>query len=190
MKLSILLLAILCLSFSGCTEQQVVRAEQAVQNGQELLARAEAAEVTAKAAVEQAKALAEQLGSEKAKAIALQAEQALAIASDGVASAKAALQGAQVAADAAKAAQAAGGSTIDVLLAGLTAFLPAAGTAAIAIRKLFAERRALHQTVQGIDNARQSLPEGIWDSHLAPALAAAQDDAVKARVAQAQYQGR
>ncbi len=187
--LALIALAMLC----SCTQEQVDRAEQASIAAREVLASVEAAEARVKkaeeiaaAAVQAARDMAEQSGSDKAKAAVVQAEQALAVAhqavsqvSDGVEVAHHAVIKTDQIFQTAKAAHDAGGSTLDVILAIISTAVPAAGGALVLIRKLMTTGQALKQTVAGISAARKSLGESNWKDAVAPALDAAQDEAVK-----------
>ncbi len=191
--IALIALAMLC----SCTQEQVDRAEQASIAAKEVLASVEAAEARVKkaeeiaaAAVQAARDMAEQSGSDKAKAAVVQAEQALAVAhqavsqvSDGVEVAHHAVIKTDQIFQTAKAAHDAGGSTLDVLIAIISTALPAAGGALVLIRKLMTTGQALKQTVSGISSARQALGEMAWKASVAPALDTAQDEAVKALVA-------
>ncbi len=190
---ALLLAVFLLLMLSGCTQAQVDRAEQAVAQAKEYLARAEAAEAMAKQAQEVAakavlasRALADQLGNDAAKEVVSKAEAALAQSTDaltkideGVQIARVAAENAQKVADAAKASQAAGGSTVDVLIAIVGVFVPAAGVAAMAIKRQMAASHALQQTVAGVSNVRASMSEADWKAKIAPILSAAQDESVQ-----------
>jgi hypothetical protein len=178
------LLALLAclLMLGGCTQEQVDRAEAAVATAKDILARAESAEAQAVLAVEAARALADQIGNEQAKAIVAKAEAALATVQASTETAALAVNVAEKSAATAKAAQAAGGSTVDVLLAVLATAVPAVGAFIPLIRKLATTGKALAQTVKGVQAARGAIGEEGWKRSVAPALEAAQDEAVKAEV--------
>lgn len=180
MKYLLALFAVLMLA--GCSQEQVDRAEKAVVTAQEILARAEQAEAAASSAVAIARGLADQIGSEQAKAVVAKAEAALATVSASVETARLSVNVASNAAQSAKSAQAAGGSTIDVLLAILATAVPAVGAFIPVLRKLAATGKALAQTVKGVQVARANIGEEGWKRSVAPALAEAQDEDVKATV--------
>lgn len=178
--------ALLAFAFTGCTQAQVDRAEAAVVTAKDILAKAEQAQATALQAVEMARKIADEIGSEKAKEVIAKADEALAKAAAGVEVAKGAVAGAENAAAAAKTAQVAGGSTIDVLLAAVGAFLPGAGAALLAFRKAATTGRALRQTVEGVESVREAIGEADWKTKAAPALSSSQDEAVKTLIAKVQ----
>jgi len=184
------ILLLLCVAFaatfSGCTQAQVDRADQSVAQAQAILARAEIMEEKARQAVEMARTLADEIGSERAQAIVDKAESAMAAVEHGVDVAKAAVAVAEIAANAAKASQAAGGSTLDVITAILSTAIPAAGGLFVAIRKLASTRKTLTQTVQGVDRIRAKVPMEFWDGTMAPALASAHDESSKALISKLQ----
>ncbi len=184
--LILLTAAIILAMLSGCTAAQVDRAEQAVAQAKEILAKAEIAEGHAAQAVAMAKQLAEQIGSEKAKDVIAKAEAAMAVVADSVAAAKLAVTAAESTAAAAKASQAAGGNTVDLLIAGLTVLVPSLGGIALAVRKAISNGKALKQTIRGVDKVREVVGEAKWATEIAPHLEAAQDESVKTLVAKVQ----
>lgn len=184
MKYLLPLLALILLS--GCTQAQVDRAEASVKQSRELLQRAEAAESRAKEAVAMARKLADTINNDKAKEIVEKAEAAMATVSDSVATARGIVEKSETTLAAVKNAHAAGGSTLDVLLAGISVFVPTAGAALIAIRKAMTNGRALRQTVTGLDDVRKVIGDTQWDASVAPALESSQDAATKVAIKQIQ----
>lgn len=170
------------LMLGGCSEAQVARAEAAVATSKDILAQAEAAKLKADAALGMARQLAEQIGSEQAKAVVAKAETALATVEASVETARLAVNTAENAATTARAAHDAGGSTVDVLLAIVGTLVPAAAGFIPLVRKLLTTGKALAQTVQGVQAARGAIGEEEWKGKVAPALEAAQDADVKAQV--------
>lgn len=196
------LLAVLLLA--GCTQAQVDRAEAALNVAKDNLAMVEAAEARAMSAeatcakaLAAAKALSDQVGNDATKRIVSEAEAMLAQAKEGLATvhtgvqvAKVGVQGADQAFKSAKAAYEAGGSTVDVLIAILGTAVPAVGGVLLALRKAQTVGKALKQTVCGLDEARASMGDAVWDQHVAPALESAQDAQVKAAIALAQARAK
>lgn len=166
----------------GCTQEQIDRAAQISAAADARLVQADQALELAQRAVEQGKVLAEQIGSVRAQQVIGQAEQALAAAGAAREVAKVAADGAHGALDAAKAAQAAGGSTIDVIIAIATTTAPALGGLLMALRKLWAVGRDFRQTVAGVEKAKETLPADAV-AKLHAALAETQDAGAKQRVA-------
>jgi hypothetical protein len=195
--LTLALIACALFALGSCTDEQIARAQVFVDQTDVRLAQANQAVELAKQAVAEAKALAEQFQSEGAKAAASKAEAALGqvIAARDIAASTD--KAAHDALTGAKAAQDAGGSTLNVLLAAGKGALPMALLALTAAVKwwralqaheatktdLAATQAALTQTVTGLDDARNSMGDAVWDQHVAPNLAAAQDAHVKATVA-------
>lgn len=165
----------------SCTQAQVDRAAQISAAADARLAQADAAIALAQQAVDQGKKLADQLGSAEAQSIIAQARQGLAAASAARDVAKLASKGAHAALEAAKTAQAAGGSTIDVLIAVVGAFVPAAGVAGTAIRSAMKSAQALRQTVAGIEKSKLAMTQDQIEN-LHSALSESQDAHVKATV--------
>lgn len=187
---TLLVAAILLFGLTGCTQEQVERAEQAAITAREILTRAEAAEAKAREAVAMARKIADQVGNEQAQAIVTKAENALATVENGVEAARLAVRTTEQTAEAAKAAHAAGGSTVDVIAAVVGTAVPSLGALIIALRKLFASNKALTQTVRGVDEGRKQIDPIVWKEKLAPILAAEQDDAVKAMIDAIQEKNR
>lgn len=187
MKHYLLVAIAACLALcAGCTDAQIARAQQAVDVTTQRLEQAQQAEAAAKTALEAAQALADSTHS-------VEAQHAVAVAKAAVDTASqarlAAVETSKLAAqslEAVKSAQAAGGGAVDLILAAVGAFLPGAGAALVAIRRAVSAGMAFKQTVAGLDAARQSMGNTVWDQHVAPHLAAAQDDSVKAAVKQVQ----
>lgn len=170
------------LFLGGCTQAQIDRAAAISAGADARLAQADQAMVLAQAAVDQGKALAEQLGSIRAEQVVAQAQQALVAAGAAREAAKLAADAGHAALSSAQAAQAAGGSTLDVLGAALAAFLPTAGIAYAAIRRAIAAAQSLRQVVAGVEDAKEKLPDDqVVKLHAS--LDAAQDEATKRRVA-------
>lgn len=182
----LILPALACVLLASCTQGQIDRAAAISAAADARLAQADQAIALATQAVEQGRQLADQIGDVRAQQIVAQAERGLAAARAAGEAAKLAADGAHAALDGAKAAQAAGGSTVDVLIAALTAFIPTAGVAAAAIKKAVASGNAFRQTVAGIDQARAALGEDAWKAKVSPHLASSQDQKVKEMVERTQ----
>ncbi len=168
MKYLLPLFAILLLS--GCTGEQVRRA-------QEIADRAQAEVTRAEAIVASAENLVNTLGVEKAKPIIEGSKQALEAA-------QLTAKAAQDAADAAKSAHESGGGTVSTLMAALMALITGAGAAAPAIMRAVNTGRALAQTVRGIETAKNSMSEAEV-ALLKNELSKAQDEKTKLLVKQA-----
>lgn len=180
------IMAVLTFSLTGCSQASVDRAQAGVDQAKEILAKAEAAEARVAEAVATAREIAAAIGDERAKELVAKADAALAMAKSGTEAAKIVVATADTGLAAAKASQAAGGSTFDMLLAAAGALIPGAGAAALAIRNAIKSGRALRQTVAGVEEARKVLGESDWECKVAPALAAAQDESVKALITKIQ----
>lgn len=178
----LIVVAVLALALGGCTQDQINRAQAIDDAAHARQAQAEAALNAAQEALDVAKALAAQVGAEKASAALAKAQQALDTAGAFANATKAAVSTADATLAAAKSSAAAGGATIDTLLAVLTAFVPTAGVAAVAVVKAVRAGQAFAQTVKGIDAAKENMGPELFAKHVAPALAAAQDEHVKAKV--------
>lgn len=183
MKRFILPGIVLVLLTAGCTQAQVDRAAAISAQADVRLAQADRAIALAQQAVDQGKILADQLGDVRAQQIVAQAQAGLAAATAARDVAKGASDASHAALEAAKASQQAGGSSVDVLLAALTAFLPTAGVAVGAIRQAIKSAQAFRQTVAGIEDAKKLMTSDQIAS-LHGSLAEAQDDHVKATVSQ------
>lgn len=133
--LIIFVLAVVAFSV-GCTDAQIARAQSIADAASIRVGQAEQAVALATEAVASAKELATKLESEQALRIIGQAEQALHVASAAKDSAIASAKVAQDGVAAAKAAQEAGGSTVDVIIAGVTVAIPAIGGLLAAFAKL------------------------------------------------------
>jgi hypothetical protein len=174
---------ILCFLLAGCTQGQVDRAQVALDQAKEVLAESRAAEARVAEAVATARQIADKIGSDEGKALVEKAESALAMAKAGVEKGEKLVNIGQVGLDAAKASQAAGGSTLDLLLSAAAAFIPGAGVAAVALRSALNSGRALRQTVSGISDVREAVGEAKWKTEIAPFLCAAHDESVKKQIA-------
>lgn len=159
-----LLVIFTVLLLAGCSDEQVRRAEAITDRAQQEVARAE--EV-----VKNAEKLADAIGFEKAQPVIEQAKEALEAA-------KLTAKAAKDASDAAKSAHEAGSGTISTLFAGLMALLTGAATAAPAIMRAINTGRALTQTVQGIEKAKESM-NAAEVAVLHSELAKAQDEKSK-----------
>jgi hypothetical protein len=195
--LALPLIAVALLALGSCSDQQIARAQVFVDQTDARLVQANQAVELARQAVAEAKRVAELFQSEGAKVAADKAAAALAQVEQVRDIAALTNKGAHDALSGAKAAQEAGGSSVDVLLAMGKGALPMALAALVAGVKwwralqaheaiktdLAATQTALRQTVTGLDDARDSMGDAVWDQHVAPNLAAAQDAHVKATVA-------
>lgn len=179
---ALLPLAAFCLLLGGCTQAQIDRAQAIDDAAHQRQAQADAALAAAQEALTTAKALAAQVGADKASAALQKAQAALDAAGAFSDATKAAVTTADAGLAAAKSSQAAGESTLNVLLAFLSGVVPTAGVAATAIVRAIQNGRAFAQTVRGIDAAKTSMGQALFDQHVAPALNTAQDPAVKAKV--------
>lgn len=123
------LLVLFCalLTLNGCSDEQI----RIARDGLAAAKKAEAIAVAALEAVRQnaaeARILAEQIGGEKGAALMAKVEAALPKVEEGVKSAQAAVAMAETAVAAAEKEHAAGGTTIDVLVAGLLATVGGGG---------------------------------------------------------------
>lgn len=176
------LVLLVCFSLGGCTQAQIDRAQAIDDSAHVRQQQADAALAAAQIALKAAQDLAATIGSAKAADALTKAQDALNLAGDFSSATKAAVASADAGLAAAKTSQAAGASTLDVLLAALTAFVPTAGVAATAIAKAIQNGRAFAQTVKGIDAAKASMGDALFTQHVAPALSSAQDASVKAQV--------
>lgn len=173
-----ILFALLCLA--GCTDEQLRQTGEAVVTAETWHERAVQAEQIARKALDQAKALAEKLDSEKADRLIAQAEAALAAASSGVEVAGGAVQAAKSAHAAAQAAHDSGGGTWQTISAAVVGLLSGA---ALLFPKLRGVSLALSQVVRGVQAVRKAKGEEAWKAEIAPALAESTDDAAKKQVA-------
>lgn len=135
---------VLLILLSGCTGEQIARAEHAVAAADAGVDRAEQAARIAEQALTQASALAEQVGSQQARDAVAAAQQAVALAQAAIPAAREVAAQAHAALDAAKAAQAAGGSTFDMLMAVAVAAIPGLGV----IAKMRGTIQKLHTAVR------------------------------------------
>ena len=173
------LLALAVLAFSGCTDEQIARLDQAAVFAEEKVEVTRGYVAKAEAAVAAANQLIEQLGFEKAKPVMEKAEQALALAKDSQAIAQASAHMARDTADKAKKQQAAGAGSLEIIGTLIIGFLT--GGAAL-LPKLVTLGKAFRQTVAGIGTVRETMGEAEFQRVVAPQLAAAQDEKVKAMV--------
>lgn len=191
MRHFILLPAAIALLLSGCSEEQVRRAEQLSAQAQARVDQASAAVQLAQQAVDQAQALAKEYGNVSAQRVVEQAQAALAAAAAARDTAQATADATTSAAKAARTAYEAGGSTTSVLIAAGGGLLTAAPAILALVVKLVQSYTAFRQTVKGLDAARDSMQHdpacaAVWDEHIAPALEAAQDNKVKQLVQKTQ----
>lgn len=182
MRTILLAVVALAILLTGCTDAQIHRAEEVSAAVDIRLAQAEHAEQVAKETLAAAQQLAEASNSDKAKAAVAAAQAAVELAGSTTALAKSAAGEAHTAVDAAKAAQAAGGSTLDVLIAIVTTLFPAAGATLVALRKMWASSASLRQVVAGVEKAKQAMPSDQVEK-LHQALAITTDDRTKLQVA-------
>lgn len=176
-----LLLIVAVLTLTGCTADQVARAEQAAASAQSALMQAEQIVNVAKAAVAAAQDAASKNLPGAVEALS-KANHALDVAQATIPALKATADGAHQAAVAAKEAQAAGGGWFAVLVGVVSTAIPAAGGVIMAVAKSVSAIRALRQTTEGLDAAREALGEDAWKCKVAPALMDAQDEATKVKV--------
>ncbi|MES2531977.1 MAG: hypothetical protein V4636_13145 [Pseudomonadota bacterium] len=166
----------------GCTDAQIQRAEAISIDADRRLVQAEQATQVAAEALAAAKATAVALDNVEAQRAIAQAEDAVSLASEATDAARQAANGARSAVEAARAAKDAGGASIDVVLAGVVAFVPTLGGLLLAIRKAIESGRALRQTVSGVQTAKEGMkPEDVKRLH--DALNKSQDESVKLTVA-------
>lgn len=178
--------ALVLLALPGCTAQQVERAESAAAKAEQVLDQAQAVVQIAQQAV----AAAQKIGNAEALT---KAQQALDVANAALPGLQATATAARETASAAKQASEAGGSWLTVVLSVAGTLVPLVPIVAVSVQRTIAATRqstasdlALRQTVTGLDAARDALGEDAWKGKVAPALAASQDEQVKARVRAAQ----
>ncbi len=177
MRLFLAFAALLLLA--GCTDEQIARLDAAAHLAEEKVTVTKGYVAKAEAAVKAAEELVAQLGIEKAKPVMEKANEALALAKDAQAIAAASAGLARDTADKAKKQQAAGAGTVEIIGTLIVGFLT--GGAAL-LPKLLALGKAFRQTVAGIGTVRETLGEAEFQRVVAPQLAAAQDEKVKAMV--------
>jgi len=165
----------------GCTGEQVARAEAAAGKAEAVLAQATAAVKVAEAAVAAAQDAAAKGLPGAADALA-KSQAALAVTAEALPALQATAAGARQAAEAARQAQEAGASWWAVLAGVVGALVPAAGVIVPAVQRTIAATRAFRQTVSGLDAARDAMGDDRWKATVAPALAAAQDEATRRAV--------
>lgn len=182
MRTILIAVVALALLLTGCTDAQIQRAEAASAAVDLRLAQAEHAEQVAQDTLAAAEQLAEASNSDKALAAVAAAQAAVEVASSTTALAKSAAGDARTAVQAAKDAQAAGGSTLDVLIAVVTTLFPAAGVTLTALRRMWASSASLRQVVAGVEKAKAAMPSDQVDK-LHQALAITTDDRTKLQVA-------
>jgi hypothetical protein len=177
-----LLAALAVMLLTGCNEAQIERAEQAVAMADVRVSQADQAMAVAKQALASAEELSQKLDASIGAKVIADAKAAVATAESASAAAHVASDVAHKAVDAAKAAQAAGGSSVDVLLAVIGTAVPSLGALLAALRKLWDTASALRQTVAGVEAAKTKLaPDAIATLH--GELASAQDEKAKQAVA-------
>lgn len=167
--------ALVLLALPGCTAQQVERAESAAAKAEQVLVQAHAVVQVAQQAV----AAAQKIGNAEALT---KAQHALDVATAALPGLQATATAAKETASAAKQASEAGGSWLTVVLSVAGTLVPLVPIVAASIRQTMSASQALRQTVTGLDAARDALGEDAWKGKVAPALAASQDEQVKARV--------
>ncbi len=184
---AVLIIAFLVGMLSGCsTKDSIDRADHAVEQAQLVLNEANAAQKKIDAALEVARVANDRLRTAETKALMAEVEQGAAIVREGVARAGESLAMAQNAAKTARETYEAGGSTIDVLIAIGATFIPALGALKVLRNKYMPSVTAIKQTVAGLDEARKSMGDTLWDAHVAPALESSQDEAIRTLIRQLQ----
>lgn len=147
----------LALFLCGCTQGDIDRAKAAQVKAKQVLEQAKSAEATVSAAYIEIKAIAEQLGREKGAALMARVDKALATASDGVHVAQAMVDASGVIVVAAEKSKAAGGLTIDAVLAGIIAFFTGGASIATAVMPIINRyKRAIMVTAAHADRMEES----------------------------------
>ncbi len=183
----ILLALVMALVLTGCsTQESIDRADHAVEQAQLVLNETKAAQQKIDAALEVARIANDRLGTAETKALMAEVEKGAAVVREGVAKAEESLVLAKGAAKTARETYEAGGSTVDVLIAIASVFFPGLAALKVLRNKYLPSVTAIKQTVVGLDAARASMGDKLWDEHVAPALEGSQDEAIRTLIRQLQ----